>query len=311
MDLLPALTEAWQSGEALARRLGKSRQAVAKAASRLADEGFPLERGRRGYRLAPGVPAPQNLRPRLKGRFGRPYRYLGTVTSTQDELRALAEAGAPEGAVVLAEVQTAGRGRRGRRWESPGAGLYFSLLLRPKAPLSALALLPLAAGVALARAAGVGGLKWPNDLVVPLLDGGFGRWAKLGGVLLEADVLGEEIRYALLGVGLNVAETGLPEGAAGLARFFPGLRRDVLLARLLFELERAYALLDDPEALLSAYEVHSLTLLRRVEVRWVGGVVEGVAEAILEGGALKVRSGRRGRVVTAGDVSLVGGLPPA
>ncbi len=85
----------------------------------------------------------------------------------------------------------------------------------------------------------------------------------------------------------------------------------MLLARLLFELERAYVLLDDPEALLSAYEAHSVTLFRRVSVRWVGGVVEGVAEAILEGGALKVRSGRRGRVVTAGDVSLVGGLPPA
>lgn len=309
MDLLPALTETWQSGEALARRLGKTRQAVAKAASRLAAEGFPIERGKQGYRLAPGTPAPQNLGPRLKGRFGRPYRYLGTVTSTQDELRNLAEAGAPEGAVVLAEVQTAGRGRRGRRWESPGSGLYFSLLLRPRSPLSALALLPLAAGVALARAAGVGGLKWPNDLVVPLSSEGESAWAKLGGILLEADILGEEIRYALLGVGLNVAEAGLPQGAAGLARFFPGLRRDVLLARLLFELERAYALLDDPEALLSAYEVHSLTLSRRVEVRWVGGVVEGVAEAVLPDGALKVRSGRRGRVVTAGDVSLVGGLP--
>lgn len=221
MDLLPALTETWQSGEALARRLGKTRQAVAKAASRLAAEGFPIERGKQGYRLAPGTPAPQNLGPRLKGRFGRPYRYLGTVTSTQDELRNLAEAGAPEGAVVLAEVQTAGRGRRGRRWESPGSGLYFSLLLRPRSPLSALALLPLAAGVALARAAGVGGLKWPNDLVVPLSSEGESAWAKLGGILLEADILGEEIRYALLGVGLNVAEAGLPQGAAGLARFFP------------------------------------------------------------------------------------------
>ncbi len=301
MDLLAALREAWTPGPELARRLGVSRQAVAREAARLAGAGYPVERSRRGYRLAPGAPVPANVLPKLRGRFGRPYRYLGTVGSTQDVLRELAQEGAPEGAVVLAERQTAGRGRRGRRWQSPGGGLYFSVLLRPAYPLERLPLIPLAAGLGLARAAGVGGLKWPNDLVAFR-----GGWKKLGGVLLEAEILAEEVTYALLGVGLNVAEDGLPPEAAGLAPAFPGLRRDELLVRLLAELERAYDALAEPEAVLEAYALHAVTLYRRVRAEWVGEPVEGVAVGLDEGGALLVleRSGHRRRVTT-GEVRLV------
>ncbi len=300
MDLLAALDEAWTPGTVLARRLGVSRQAVQRAADRLAREGYPVERSRRGYRLAPGAPVPGAVLPKLRGRFGRPYRYLGTVTSTQDVLRKLAEEGAPEGTVVLAERQTAGRGRRGRTWVSPGGGLYFSLLLRPRLPLDRLPLMPLAAGLAMARAAGAGGLKWPNDLVLWR-----GEWKKLGGVLLEAEILAEEVTYALLGVGINVAEAGLPPEAAGLAAVYPGLRRDELLVRLLAELERAYRALADPEALLEAYALHSVTLYRRVRADWVGDPVEGVAVGFDEGGALWVLSGRHRRRVTTGEVRLV------
>ncbi|HFB39296.1 MAG TPA: bifunctional biotin--[acetyl-CoA-carboxylase] synthetase/biotin operon repressor, partial [Oceanithermus sp.] len=151
--------------------------------------------------------------------------------------------------------------------------------------------------------AGVGGLKWPNDLVV-FSGGGF---RKLGGVLLEAEVLGEELHYALLGVGLNVAEEGLPEGAAGLGRFFPRARRDELLARVLWELERAMDLLDDPEVFVRVYKLHSTTLFRPVHARWVGEPIRGVAVDVEPTGALVVRtrSGRRKRV-TAGEVELVG-----
>lgn len=302
MDLLAVLSEAWTPGPELAKSLGKTRQAVAKEAQRLKALGFPIESSRSGYRVIPGSPVPQNVLPKLKGRFGRLYHYFGTLKSTQDELRRLAEAGAPEGTVVLAERQTAGRGRRGRRWESPGGGLYFSLLLRPAYPLDRLPLLPLAAGVGLVRAAGVGGLKWPNDLVA-FVDG---ELKKLGGVLLEAEVLGEELHYALLGVGLNVAERGLPEEAAGIERFFPEARRDELLVRVLYEIEQAIAELGDPESFIKRYKLHSLTLFRPVFARWVGEPIVGVAVDVETSGALVVRtkSGRRKRV-TAGEVSLV------
>jgi BirA family biotin operon repressor/biotin-[acetyl-CoA-carboxylase] ligase len=290
MGLLDLLDETYQRGETLADRLGVSRAAVSKEAKRLLAEGFPVEVGRRGYRISPGTPLPHLFQP--EGRLGKPYRYLGRVGSTQDILRAWAEAGAPEGALVLAEVQERGRGRRGRPWESrPGESLTFSLLLRPALPLSALSLLPILAGLALFEAVGLGGLKWPNDLLAP--DG-----RKLAGVLLEAKAEGEEVAYALLGVGVNVAWA--PEGAASLQEFGPYSRREVLLA-FLRRLEALLPLLEDPEALLARYRQASYTLGRRVRVETPKGVVEGVAQEILPDGSLLVGGVRVG----AGEVALL------
>ncbi|MBW6394514.1 biotin--[acetyl-CoA-carboxylase] ligase [Thermus sp. SYSU G05001] len=291
--LLDLLTEDYQSGEALARRLKISRQAVSKEAKRLLAEGFPVEMSRKGYRIRPGTPLPHLLHP--PGRLGRPYRYLGRVGSTQDVLRAWAEEGAEEGALVLAEVQERGRGRRGRPWESrPGESLTFSLLLRPTLPLSSMGLLPLLAGLALWRAVGVGGLKWPNDLLAP--DG-----RKLAGVLLEAKAEGEEVAYVLLGVGVNV--DWAPEGAAALREFSPLSRREVLSGFLL-HLESLLPLLESPETLLSLYREASYTLGRWVWVQTPKGVMEGVAEAILPDGSLQVEGVRIG----AGEVALVSPL---
>jgi BirA family biotin operon repressor/biotin-[acetyl-CoA-carboxylase] ligase len=293
MGLLDLLDETYQRGETLADRLRVSRAAVSKEAKRLLAEGFPVEVSRRGYRIRPGTPLPHLFQP--EGRLGKPYRYLGRVGSTQDILRAWAEAGAPEGALVLAEVQERGRGRRGRPWESrPGESLTFSLLLRPALPLSALSLLPLLSGLALLEAVGLGGLKWPNDLLAP--DG-----RKLAGVLLEAKAEGEEVAYALLGVGVNVAWA--PEGAAFLQEFGPYSRREVLLA-FLRRLEALLPLLEDPEALLARYRQASYTLGRRVRVETPKGVVEGVAQEVLPDGSLLVGGVRVG----AGEVALLPSL---
>jgi BirA family biotin operon repressor/biotin-[acetyl-CoA-carboxylase] ligase len=216
------------------------------------------------------------------------------VDSTQDVLRALARVGAPEGSLVLAEVQQKGRGRRGRVWLSePGKSLTFSLLLRPGLPLSGLGLLPLLAGVALAEAVGLGGLKWPNDLLSP--DG-----RKMAGVLLEAEVQGEEVAFALLGVGVNVLSA--PPGAAALAEWGLGNRREVL-ARFLERFFALYPLLLEPQALLERWRKRSLTLGRRVRVLTPRGPVEGLAEDVLPDGSLLVGGVRVG----AGDVELVGG----
>ncbi|MER3536807.1 MAG: biotin--[acetyl-CoA-carboxylase] ligase, partial [Thermus sp.] len=271
--LLPLLTETFQSGEALARRLGVSRAAVHKEARRLRAEGYPVEVSREGYRLSPGAPAPHLLS------YPYPFHYLGRVDSTQDVLRGLARSGAPEGSLVLAEVQEKGRGRRGRVWLSePGKSLTFSLLLKPSLPLSGLGLLPLLAGVALAEAVGVGGLKWPNDLLSP--DG-----RKMAGVLLEAEVQGEEVAFALLGVGINVLSA--PSGAAALAEWGFANRREVL-ARFLERFFALYPLLFEPQALLDRWRERSLTLGRRVRVVTPKGLVEGVAEEVLPDGSLLV-----------------------
>nr|WP_246581098.1 biotin--[acetyl-CoA-carboxylase] ligase [Deinococcus aestuarii] len=299
--LLPLLTDQPQSGEALGARLGVGRVTVNTLARRLAEGGVPVVTTRGGYALEPGTPAPQ-LVP-VAGVFGRAMRYAGTVGSTQDEVRAWADdaqAPASHGAVVVAEQQTAGRGRRGRAWDTTHGTLVFSVLLDGPLPLPDLALMPLAAGVALQAACGVGGLKWPNDLLSP--DG-----RKLAGILLEADLRGEEARRAVLGIGVNV--TAAPPGAAHLAEVLPGITRAALLARVLAELERW--LTAPPADVLEAWRGASVILGREVRVVTGRGEITGTAVDLDAQGGLVVRPpGGPPVTVHAGDVQLVGPLTP-
>lgn len=304
--LLPLLTDLPQSGDDLGEALGVGRVTVNTLARRLQEEGVPVQISRAGYALAPGTPAP-GLVP-LRGLFGRALCYRGRVTSTQDEVRFWADAErhpAPHGAVVVAERQTEGRGRRGRAWETGHGALVFSLLLRgnPQAELSLsrLPLLPLAAGVALHTACtGLGvpcGLKWPNDLLTS--DG-----RKLAGILLEADLRGEEARRAVLGIGLNVGSA--PEGAGYLQEWVPGLTRATVLGEVLAALEHWLA--QPAPDILAAWKAASLTLGRRVQVQTLQGPVEGLARDLDVQGNLLVDTPSGQVTVTAGDVQLVGGL---
>lgn len=191
-----------------------------------------------------------------------------SVTSTQDVAHSL-----PVGSIVVADHQTAGRGRLDRRWESPpGTALLASFVLLPSPVLS------LAAGVAAAHACGDGvRLKWPNDL---LLDG-----AKVGGILVE--VTGTK---AICGIGINL--WWAPPGAARLNQ-----DRDQLLKRLRAELDRWASA--DPEDVLTLWRGLSDTLGRRVRVDLGDRAIEGTAEDIGPTGALIVD----GTPVTFGSVT--------
>ncbi|HEU4740410.1 MAG TPA: biotin--[acetyl-CoA-carboxylase] ligase [Meiothermus sp.] len=236
---------------------------------------------------------PEVLLPLLETPLGRAYRYLGRTTSTQDAVKAWAEEGAPEGALVVAETQEKGRGRRGRPWQSaPGASLTFSVLLRPRLPPERFPLLSFAAGVALREACGVGGLKWPNDLLAP--DG-----RKLAGILLEAGR-----GYVVLGVGLNIREA--PPGAAALAEFGPVDRLEVL-AGFLNRLGHSYASLEDKVSqVLTAWRRYSLTLGQEVSLETPQGPLRGRAADIAEDGSLLMEVSGTIRRVTSGDVALIG-----
>ncbi|MGH9483943.1 MAG: biotin--[acetyl-CoA-carboxylase] ligase, partial [Terriglobales bacterium] len=142
--------------------------------------------------------------------FGAALHYYDSVDSTQQAARAAVHAGAPEGSVFVAEQQTAGRGRHGHHWVSPpGAGIYASLVLRPRRPVNKLLWLSLAAGLGVAdgveQCCGVHSeLRWPNDLLLG------GR--KFCGLLLEA-----ETEAAVLGFGINVRRTALPSELSAIA----------------------------------------------------------------------------------------------
>ena len=217
--LLPELShERFTSGAKLAEKLGVSRSAISEALHEAGEAGVRIfSLTRRGYRLA----EPLELLDidRIRTELGAALRrvdvdVVSSIESTNTTLMARAAAGAPSGTCLVAEQQTAGRGRRGRAWQSAfGASLTFSLLWRFNRGAAQLAGLSLVVGLAVARvlremgAVGVQ-LKWPNDIVA---DG-----SKLGGILIETqgDMLGPTA--VVIGIGLNVRfSTPMLENIAG------------------------------------------------------------------------------------------------
>jgi BirA family transcriptional regulator, biotin operon repressor / biotin---[acetyl-CoA-carboxylase] ligase len=227
--------------------------------------------------------------------LGTPHLHLRVTTSTNDRARELAAAGAPHGTLVTADEQSAGRGRQGRAWTAPaGRALLMSLVLR--SDRVGPALLPLAAGVAVADACGAGArVKWPNDVQ---LDG-----RKVAGILAEGR---PQEGWAVLGIGVNVAlrpadfPPELADRATGLGLAAGDVPR--VLARVLAGLDAVLAL--SPAALLARWRERDALLGRHVS--WAGGT--GTAAGVDDEGRLRVRSDAGGEVVLdAGEVHLAAG----
>lgn len=223
----------------------------------------------------------------------------GEVGSTQDALHALAEAGAPAGTAVVAEVQTSGRGSRGRTWRSPAGGLWLSVLYRPDDPAAVEVLslrIGLAAAAALARV-GVAAvrLKWPNDLILG------GR--KFGGILCEARWQGERPAWVAAGLGLNVTNpvpADARTAAVALGALHPGLTVETVCEPLLAALRTVGA----HTGPLSAIELAAFEARDWLRGRALLEPLAGVAEGIDADGALRVRAAD-GRVAVARSGSVV------
>ncbi len=253
-------------------------------------------------------------------RIGRPTRYHAQTGSTNDLAHAAARAGAAEGLVILADEQTAGRGRLDRRWWAPpGTSLLFSLLLRPDLPVTHAGQLTMCLGLAAAETGesvtGLHiGLKWPNDLIHA------GR--KLGGMLAEVELDGERIRYAVLGLGLNVnVDFTAPAGPADDMTMLAELRdqavslamllghpvdRASLLAALLASFETHYDRLLSGQSPHAAWAARLDSLGRRVRVTLPVGAYVGIAAGVTpEGGLILAGDDGTERIIWAGDVTAV------
>ena len=207
--LLQALSSAggsYVSGQQLAEALGVSRAAVHKAAAALTAQGYALEAApRRGYRLAGGDP----FCTEAIGDYPAPIYLYDTLESSNRTAKTLALEGTPHGTMVLTSQQTAGRGRQGRRFESPaGKGIYLSLVLRPGLPMTEAQAVTVSAAVAVCRAVkrlcGLDlGIKWVNDL--------YYNGKKVCGILTEAgaDIESGQLEWLVVGIGLNL--TSRPE----------------------------------------------------------------------------------------------------
>jgi BirA family transcriptional regulator, biotin operon repressor / biotin---[acetyl-CoA-carboxylase] ligase len=302
------------SGARIAREIGVSRSMVWQWVRQLrglgvrvkgkAGEGYFLER-------VPDILTPDMLRQRLKGSlFGKHIYHFFKTDSTNRVALELGHGGEPEGAVVLAEEQTAGRGRAGRTWQSDrAAGIYVTLLLRPRlAPVQA-PLLTMMAGLSARTAVEVQtglapDLKWPNDLLL--------RGKKVGGILTEMHAEPSLVRFVIVGIGLNVNQEKFPGELGTTAtslRLETGkqVSRLELLVRLLREFENDYNrfLREGPSVVTEKFEaVSSYARGKRVRVTSGTASFAGTTAGLGPEGLLMVKRDD-GQVVTviSGDVA--------
>ena len=274
---------------------------------------------------------PEEVRRELAGTVFGPVRFVATAGSTNADLLAAARGGEPEGSVVVADHQTAGRGRHGRSWVAPpGAALLASALLRPRWEGGLTALLSPATALAVRDAcasAGAGArLKWPNDVIVQVpgeaTTAGEPDEVKLAGVLAELHVAEDGTTAVVAGFGVNLLSqpalsAAVAAGAGEPERGFVPLPpialeevaaarpdRDELLVSVLLRLDAWYRRLREPaggRALLDELRRHSATLGRRVRVLTPGGSVDGIAVDLCDDGRLVVETAHGPVRVAAGD----------
>lgn len=239
----------------------------------------------------------------------RVIRFFQSVDSTNERALASAAAGAPDGSVIVAAAQTAGRGRRGRAWHSPEGGLYLSYLVRDVDAIEKPALLTLAAGVAAVRAireaTGLEAeLKWPNDVVTA------DPPRKIAGILAEASGAGSRLELAVIGIGLNVSTASFPPDIASRASSLAvelgrDVDREALQAAVIAELDREVARLraGGHEALIRDWSDASPSARGR-RVSWVAqdGVLTGLTAGVDDEGALLVTTPHGTERLAAGEV---------
>ncbi|WP_425517601.1 biotin--[acetyl-CoA-carboxylase] ligase [Paenibacillus oenotherae] len=299
IELLEGQPEQYVSGEALSRELNISRTAVWKQMKKLESQGYRIEASRRlGYRLM-GKPSKLTLPELLVKLEGttlvRSIKLLDSVDSTQNIAQQMAEEGAPEGTLVIADQQTNGRGRLGRSWVSPaGKGVWMSLVLRPGIPLQFAPQLTLLTAVALCRALKSVvpleiGIKWPNDLLI----GG----KKISGILLESTAEDERLRYVIAGVGVsvNLEPEDYPKELLDVATSLliaggEHIDRGAVVAAFIRQLEHLYAVYQREGfgPIRTLWEALSVTLHKPTKLYAPTEVFEGTPIGLDERGALLV-----------------------
>lgn len=310
-------TEGYLSGQELCERLQISRTAVWKAVQKLSDDGYRIEAVQnKGYRLLslPETLSAEELESRLKTRWlgKRVYAY-DTVDSTNNRAKQLAMDGAENGAVVLSEIQTAGKGRRGRSWCSPpGSGIWMSLILKPEfmpecAPMLTLVMAHSVA-MGIREATGLeAGIKWPNDVVV--------NRKKVCGILTEMSAEVDYIHHIVIGCGINVNIGGFPDEIAQTATSLQieagrTFSRAAVAEHVLNWFEKDYEIFLKDLDLSGLKDIYNELLVGKdgmVRVMEPKGEYSGISRGIDERGELLVeKEDKTLQKVYAGEVSVRG-----
>jgi len=273
------------SGETLSKQLGISRVSIWKHIRGLKEDGYVIEASSRGYKL---ISSPDLLLPYEFPGLEQSIHYFRKVGSTMDAARELVKKGAREGAIVIAEAQTLGRGRLSREWLSPQGGIYFTLVLRPRISPAYAPRINLMASIAVAvtikKLFGLKAkLKWPNDVLI--------ENKKVCGILAEMDAEMDAVNFVNVGIGIN-ANTSIPQFEKTATSLKDALGREIsrkeFLNTLLVEIEHWQSLLMKAD-LLEEWKKLSGTLGKDVRVVAPDDVIVGRAIDIDTTGALIIR----------------------
>ncbi len=315
LNMLRSSKTGYLSGEELARKTGISRTMVWKHIKSLEREGFGIEAvPSQGYRIlsTPDILRQSDIKTGLKTKvIGKEIHLLSEVVSTNTLAMEMAAKGAPEGTVVIAETQTGGKGRLGRKWISPKGNLYLSVILRPDIPLRKAPLITLTGAVAVALAirkkcSAEAFIKWPNDIFIG------GR--KVSGLLTEMSAEQDRVRHIVLGIGVDVnMDPGeLPAEVRPLATTLAAetgekIDRTALVQQLLREIDHWYEVfLLTGQDILREWLSLNMTVGNRIFVSGAGETLEGLAQGIDDEGRLIVRLDDGSlRTVAAGDVTII------
>jgi BirA family transcriptional regulator, biotin operon repressor / biotin---[acetyl-CoA-carboxylase] ligase len=315
LNLLRSSCSGFISGEELARKCGISRAMVWKHVKSLEREGFGIEAiPSRGYKIrtVPDILRPSDIKTALKTTvIGKKIQFLSEVASTNTLAMEMAADGTPEGTVVIADTQTSGKGRLGRKWISPKGNLYLSVVLRPNIPIHKAPLITLTGAVAVASAIRTtcgleAGIKWPNDILI--------SGKKVSGLLTEMSAEQDRIRHIVLGIGVDVnMEMGeLPPEVRSITTTLAvesgaKINRTELLQQVLRDLERWYQMfLSNHADVLEEWKKLNMTVGSRITVSGAGEELDGLAQGVDSDGRLIVRLDDGAvRTVAAGDVTIV------
>ena len=317
-ELLTMLRETkdYVSGQKICETFGVSRTAVWKAVNQLRNSGYEIEAvSNKGYRLlsVPDVLNQNELLSRRKTKWiGKDTLCYETIDSTNAQAKRLAEAGYGDGTLIVADHQEAGRGRRGRSWETPaGTNIAMSLLLKPEINPNNASMITLVAALAVSKAiTQITGepapIKWPNDIVM--------NGKKVCGILTEMSAQFDYVNHIVVGIGINVNIESFPEEIAETAtslRIETGkqISRAELIEAVWEQFETVYEVYlrtQDLRNLVKEYDARLINMHRNVKVLDPKEPFEGRAMGITPRGELMVDTWESRKLVSSGEVSVRG-----
>ena len=306
----------WISGESMSSKISVTRSAIWKQICKLREDGYVIQSSpKKGYlfQMAPDMLLPDEIRDGLKTEiFGKnQIVYFKETDSTNTRAKELASKGSPEGTLVISEKQTKGRGRKGRNWFSPSqAGIYTSLILRPRIPPNEAPKMTLLTAIAVAETLRSltqldANIKWPNDILI--------NGKKIAGILTEISTEMDAIDYIVVGLGMNVNTPDFPEDIRKIAtsvfietgKYFPRVR---LIREYLKWYEKYYKIFIKTgfDPIIKRWKELTNIIGRKIMVEMIDKKYIGEVEDINNDGILILKDNNgRYRRISSGDVTFM------